>query len=79
MPEVRWATTGEDNSVSTGADTAQMVRLTSAALELLEGLGSGEVAGRAGGGDAGVGRVLEVHVGADAGEVHAMACGSAIE
>ena len=47
-------------------------RLTSAALELLEGLGSGEVAGRAGGGDAGVGRVLEVHVGADAGEVEAV-------
>ena len=48
------------------------MRRTSAALELLEGLGSGEVAGRAGGGDAGVGRVLEVHVGADAGEVEAV-------
>ena len=48
------------------------MRRTSAALELLEGLRGGEVAGRAGGGDAGVGGVLEVHVRADAGEVGAV-------
>ena len=46
-------------------------RLTSAALELLEGLGGGEVAGRAGRGDASVGRVLEAHVRADARKVGA--------
>ena len=44
MPEVRWATTGEDKSVSTGADTAQMVKLTSATLELLELKGRSPVA-----------------------------------
>ena len=50
----------------------QIDQLTSATLELLEKLRSDEVAGWAGGGDAGVGRVLEVHVGADAGEVEAV-------
>ena len=43
----------------------QIDQLTSATLELLEKLRSGEVAGWAGGGDAGVRRVLEVHVRAD--------------
>ena len=48
------------------------MRRTSAALELLEGLRGGEVSGRAGGGDAGVSSVLEVHVRADAVKVSAV-------
>ena len=73
MPPVSLATTVKFNRVrrvSVGRDHER--RRTSAALELLEGFRGGKVARRAGGGDAGVGRVLEVHVGADAGEVEAV-------
>lgn len=52
--------------------SGEVGRRTSAALEGLELLRCSEVARRAGGGDARVGGVLEVHVGADTCEVSAV-------